>query len=136
MKLSKMLMVLVGVVIGLMFAIESQASILSGVKLSTTDLDNVVITNTTRHVQTYNIKVSPKNGKSFSLDTPIKSGKSCLLYTKVRGGDGILYNSDPLKHYKVTITRLSKRDRIKEQITGKYHGAGLWYTKKTIKVGE
>ena len=136
MKVSKMLMVLIGVVIGLMFAVKSQASILSGVKLSTTDLDNVVITNTTRHIQTYNIKISPKAGKSFSLDTPIKSGKSCLLYTKVRGGDGILFNKKPLKHYKVTITRLSKRDRIREQNTGKYHGVGLWYTKKTIKVGE
>lgn len=136
MKASKMLMVLVGVVIGLMFAVRSQASILSGVKLSTTDHDNVVITNTTRHVQTYNLKITPDKGKSFGIDVPIRSKKSVLLYTKTRGGDGILFNKKPLKAYKLTVTRLGKHDRIKEQRTGKYHGVGLWYTKKTVKVGE
>ena len=124
-KVNKVLLIIAGVVLGMMFTIKSQASILSGVRLSTTDQDNVVITNTTRHAQTYNFKITPDKGK-----------KSVLLYTKTRGGDGILFNKKPLKAYKLTITRLSKRDRIKEQRTGKYHGVGLWYTKKTIKVGE
>ena len=135
-KVNKVVLIMVGVLLGMMFAIKSQASMLSGVKLSTTDQNNVVITNTTRHVQTYNFKITPDKGKSFSIDVPIRSKKSVLLYTKTRGGDGILFNKKPLKAYKLTITRLSKRDRIKEQRTGKYHGVGLWFTKKTIKVGE
>lgn len=135
-KVNRIMLVMFGVVLGMMFAIKSQASILSGVRLSTTDQNNVVITNTTRHMQTYNLKIVPDKGKSFSIDVPIRSKKSVLLYTKTRGGDGILLNKKPLKAYKLTITRLSKRNRIKEQRTGKYNGVGLWYTKKTIKVGE